>query len=102
MSKLRQWFLRHQIKVWLFTVVALVTVTATGLAPQQPRQWEYHVVWFHVAPDDDFDQVQATFTTQMNEWADQGWQFQGRCAHVDSRTGWTDFLVLARPKAARR
>jgi len=91
---------RHQIKLWVLSLaVTALAIANLGAARDAPRgQWEYKTVWFKVNPGDDLAKLQTVFGDAMNREAAQGWEFVGRCAHVDAATYWADYVVFRRPR----
>ncbi|MBN1909196.1 MAG: hypothetical protein JW818_05605 [Pirellulales bacterium] len=89
---------RHQTKLWaLSTVVLALLFVNMAAAPKiAPGQWEYKVVAFVARPGEAPDRMQTIFAGILNRESVDGWEFAGRCAHVDGERLTTDYLVLRR------
>ena len=100
MKRLEAWFRRHQARVWLLTaaLLGLLVLNVAAVKDTAPQQWEYKAVWFRVNSTDNLGDLQAVFARALNEEAAAGWEFAGRCAHVNPDTAWIDYVVFRRPK----
>ena len=100
MKRLETLFRRNRVKLWILSlaVVALATANLGAALDKPSQQWEYKTVWFKVNPGDDLAELQTVFGNALNSQAADGWEFAGRCAHVDAATYWADYVVLRRPR----
>lgn len=100
MKRLEDMFRRHQIKVWALTavLVALLVVNVAAQKAVMPSSWEYKSIGFRVASDDDMVKLQSVFAEMLNREAASGWEYAGRCAHVDAAEYWVDYVVFRRLK----
>ena len=78
-------------------VVCLLALNLGAAAQPEVERFEYKTVWFRVNVGDNSDSLQQKFTDTLNKQADQGWQFDGRCAHFNAVNSCVDFIVLRRP-----
>ena len=100
MKRFRTLLQRHQMKVWLLTVAvgALLLLNIGAAGDVRPEQWEYKTIWFRVNAGDNMNELQQEFTAALNREAVNGWEFVGRCGHVDALEWWTDYVVFRRPR----
>lgn len=99
MKRLQAVSARHPIAFGLLVavVVAVLTVNVRAQwANVPPTQFEYKTVAFKMSLGDDPEQLPAAFTAALNREAAAGWEFAGRCLHVDMDEFWVDYVVLRR------
>ena len=101
MKRLQAVCRRHQTKLWMLTGIVvglLVLNVAAQRDTTMPTQWEYKTVGFRMTLGDDMATLQAAFAGILNREAAGGWEFAGRCLHVDAEEYWVDYVVFRRPR----
>ncbi len=91
---------RHGVKLWLSTAMLLIVLvlSAGAIGNRTSGRWEYMTVWFRINPGDNYDDVQTSFSVELNRQAVGGWEFVGRCGHCDTPKASVDFVVFRRPR----
>ena len=100
MKRLETMFQHHQMKLWglMAVVIALLALNAGAQRGTMPTNWEYRTVAFRVTFGDDMVRLQSTFAEMLQKEAQSGWDYAGRCAHVDGEDFWVDYVVFRRLK----
>ncbi|MBN2293615.1 MAG: DUF4177 domain-containing protein [Pirellulales bacterium] len=100
MKQLQTVLQNHQAKLWLlvmafFGLLALNMAAAPGDAIVE---WEYKTIIFKVEVGNELPKLRGEFESTLNREARQGWEFVGRCAHLDGDRFGVDYIVLRRPR----
>lgn len=91
---------RHQTKLWLMMAVVLAGLVLNVAAQRGAMsvQWEYKVVAFQPNLGDNVIKLETVFGEMLNRESAAGWEYTGRCAHINGRTFWVDYVVFRRPR----
>ena len=90
---------QHSLKLWGLAFV-IVVLLGLNVAAQRasPARWEYKIVQFKISQGDNTARLEVEFTEVLNRHSAAGWEYSGRCAHVDGDEIWIDYVVFRRPR----
>jgi hypothetical protein len=100
MRPLQTAFREHSLKLWGLTLV-MIALLGLNVAAQQreaPARWEYKIVQFKITQGDNTARLEVDFAEALNRHSAAGWEYSGRCAHVDGDGIWIDYVVFRRPR----
>lgn len=90
----------HQAKLWLLaaTVFGLLALNLAAAPDDAPVEWEYKTIIFKVEVGNELVKLNDEFEKTLNRESKQGWEFIGRCAHLNGDRFGIDYIVLRRPR----
>lgn len=89
---------KRRLNLWPLTlvIVAFLAFNAWGQRAEMPTNFQYKTVGFKSTWGDDMARLETAFSEMLNQEAATGWDYAGRCGHIDGEDYWVDYVVFKR------